>query len=81
METWQPTEGDYYQRMGEVMGNIFQIDTHRPFLSPRIGEILRRIEPDYLTIELISCNRQENEAMLRQQRQVLTAAGIAPAKW
>ncbi len=81
METWQPTEGDYYQRMGEVMGNIFQIDTHRPFLSPRIGEILRRIEPDYLTIELISCNRREHEAMLRQQRQVLTAAGIAPAKW
>lgn len=81
VKTWQPTEGDYYQRMGEVMGNIFQIDTHRPFLSPRIGEILQRIAPDYLTIELISRNRQEHETMLHQQRQVLQAAGIAPAKW
>lgn len=81
MTTWKPIEGDYYQRMGEVMGNIFQIDAHQPFLSPRIGEILERIDPDYLTIELISRNRQEHETMLRQQRQVLQAAGIAPAKW
>ncbi len=63
------------------MGHIFQIDTHRPFLSPRIGEILRRVEPEYLTIELISRNQQEHEAMLRQQRQVLQAAGVKPAKW
>ncbi len=81
MATWQPTEGDYYRRMGEVMENIFRIDTHRPFLSPRIGEILRRIAPDYLTIELISRSRKEHETMLRQQRQVLQAAGIAPAVW
>ena len=80
-ETWKPAEGDYYRRMESILGNIFQIDAHRPFLSPRIGEILRRIRPDYLTLELISRDREEHGGSLLRQRQVLTEAGIPPAKF
>lgn len=79
-ETWEPAEGDYYRRMESILSDIFQIDAHRPFLSPRIGEILHRIRPDYLTLELISRDREEHEKRLLCQRQVLIKAGIPPAK-
>lgn len=72
MERWQPTEGTYQQRMWEVMGHIFEIDTHQPFRSPRIREILDRIHPDYLVWEQISATRADHARTLSQQQSVLT---------
>ena len=75
-QNWQPVEGDYTTRLWEVLGHIFRIDTHKPFLTPRIGEILRRIQPDYVVWEQISAGRQEHGDQLAQQLAVLKAAGI-----
>lgn len=72
MESWRPTEGTYQQRMWEVMGHIFEIDTHQPFRSPRIREILERIQPDYLVWEQISATRTDHARTLAQQQAVLT---------
>lgn len=74
--TWQPMEGTYGQRLWEVMGHIFQIDTHQPFPSPRIGEIIRRIGPDYLVWEQISADRPSHSRQLNRQRAVLDLAGF-----
>jgi len=76
METWQPAEGGYTTRLWEVLGHIFQIDTHKPFRSPRIREILDRIRPDYLVWEQISADRQQHGSQLAQQLAVLKDAGI-----
>lgn len=72
MESWHPTEGTYQQRMWEVMGHIFEIDTHQPFRSPRIREILERIQPDYLVWEQISATCTDHARTLAQQQAVLT---------
>ena len=72
MEGWHPTEGTYQQRMWEVMGHIFEIDTHQPFRSPRIREILERVCPDYLVWEQISATRADHARTLAQQQAVLT---------
>lgn len=73
MQTWQPTTGPYQQRMWEVMGHIFAIDTHQPFRSPRIREILDRVRPDYLVWEQISASRTDHARTLAQQQSVLSA--------
>lgn len=75
-ETWQPVSGTYTQQLWEVMGHIFQIDTHKPFLSPRIREIIDRIQPDYLVWEQISSSRAAHSDQLAQQQAVLKEAGI-----
>ncbi len=71
MNTWQPTEGTYYERMGEIMGHIFTIDTHRPFTSQRIWEVLDRLPLDYLVLEEITGDRAEHTAFLREQTSIL----------
>ena len=56
------------------MGHIFTIDAHKPFPSPRIREILDRIQPDYLVWEQISASREEHSRSLAQQMAVLRSA-------
>ena len=73
---WQPAEGDYTTRLWEVLGHIFRIDTHKPFRSPRIREILDRVQPEYLVWEQISADRAQHGAQLTQQLAVLEEAGI-----
>jgi len=71
MKTWQPKSGSYSQQMWDIMGHIFTIDTHRPFASPRIREVLRRLPLEYLVLEEISADRAEHEALLTEQTAVL----------
>lgn len=71
MQDWKPVPGDYTTRIWEVITHIFQVDTHQPFTSPRIGEILDRIHPEYLVLELISGDRDTHAHLLRQQTAVL----------
>lgn len=73
MEHWQPVKGDYQTRIWEVMGHIFEIDTHRPFATGRINELIRRIDPEFLVLELISGSRQEHEKLLAEQLEYLNA--------
>lgn len=67
MTHWQPIDGDYQTRIWEVMGHIFEVDTHKPFATKRIQELIARIEPEYLVLELITGSRQEHEQLLSQQ--------------
>jgi len=71
IKTWQPKEGSYNEQMWEIMGHIFTIDTHRPFTSPRIWEVLDRLPLEYLVLEQISADRAEHETYLTQQIAVL----------
>jgi len=71
MNRWQSTTGSYNERMWAIMEHIFNIDTHRPFTSPRIREVLDRLPLEYLVLEQISADRTEHEAHLAQQVVVL----------
>lgn len=74
---WEPVEGTYQQRLWDVMGRIFQIDTHKPFQSSRVWELLERLPNlSYLCLEQISASRQEHAANLAEQMKYL-AGGTA----
>ena len=75
-QNWQPNTGTYSERLWDVLGHIFRIDTHKPFRSPRIAEILNRVQPDYVVWEQISADRTEHSRQLAQQLHVLQQAGI-----
>lgn len=72
MQTWQPINGTYQQRMWEVMGHIFQLDTHKPFQSHRIRELLDRLTGlEYLCLEQITGSREEHAGYLAEQMRYL----------
>lgn len=66
---------DYYERWCQVFGDIFQIDLHKPFTAPGIGELIEEISPRYLTYEFISRDRKEHEEMLQRQAEALDING------
>lgn len=69
---WEPMEGTYQQRLWDVMGRIFQIDTHKPFQSSRVQELLDRLPAlEFLCLEQISSSRQEHAANLAEQLRYL----------
>lgn len=69
---WAPMEGTYQQRLWDVMGRIFQIDTHKPFQSSRVQELLDRLPAlEFLCLEQISSSRQEHAANLAEQLRYL----------
>lgn len=46
--------------------HIFSIDRHEPFTHSEIREVVRRIDPDYVTLEYITRSREELERYLKQ---------------
>jgi len=72
IRTWQPVEGTYQEQMWSVMGHIFNIDTHKPFCSHRIGELLDRLTGlEFLCLENITATRQEHAGYLAEQMRYL----------
>lgn len=61
---------DYWERWGDTFGVIFKTDQHQPFIAPKVVDIIKKVNPTYLTYEFISNNREEHERMLREQRMV-----------
>lgn len=61
----------YYERFAQVYQLLGQIDTHRPFSSPKAKELIRRIGPRYLVHELMAKDREERERVLAQQSALL----------
>lgn len=57
----------YYDRWCQIFSYIFEIDLHKPFTAPGVRELIARIEPCFLTMELISRDRQEHERLLDEQ--------------
>lgn len=73
LANWKPTEGSYWDRLWAVMGHIFNIDTHKPFKSERIKELLDRLPGlEYLCLEQISGSREEHAANLAEQVRYFT---------
>ena len=62
---------DYNERMEKIYTCVFRMDQHKPFTCAGVRELIKRIDPDYLTYEFISNNREEHMELLRQQRQAL----------
>ena len=62
---------DYNERMEKIYTSVFRMDQHKPFTCAGVRELIKRIDPDYLTYEFISNNREEHMELLRQQRQAL----------
>ena len=61
----------YYQRFAQVYDLLGKIDTHQPFSSPAVKDLIERINPRYLVHELLARSRSERECMLRQQSGLL----------
>ena len=75
--SWQKTPGSYQEQMWDILTHIFQIDTHRPFRSSRIREILERLPGlEYLVLEQISADREEHARQLQEQMAVLSRANV-----
>lgn len=46
--------------------HIFHIDLHQPFVAPGVDQLVKRIDPLFVTLEYISRDRQEHARLLRQ---------------
>lgn len=55
----------YRERLGACYEHVFRIDRHLPFTTPKVQEIIREIQPEYLTYELITSSRREHERKLQ----------------
>jgi hypothetical protein len=62
-----PLKEDYWERMADVYPHILRIDSHQPFCHRGAAELVARIAPDYLTLELISRSREELAQNLQAQ--------------
>lgn len=63
--------GDYNEKAGQLFEYVFQADQHKPFVVPGVWELIERIDPDYLTFELISNDLNQHKTMLRRQFRAL----------
>lgn len=69
-----PRMGDsYWKRSEQMFYHAFAVDKHLPFTGQGIRELIQRIDPEYLTFEFITENREQHGGYLRAQR---TALGI-----
>ena len=67
---------DYMQRYSENYAHILSIDRHAPWTEPKIGTVIDRLKPEFLTNELAAGTRREREGVLAVQSQTLKKAGI-----
>ncbi len=59
---------DPMERFCKVYEHIFQIDRHEPFTAKGVEELVRRIDPLYVTYEYITRSREELSAYLQAGR-------------
>lgn len=62
---------DYFERFAQVYELLGHIDTHKPFSSPLLKPLIKRIAPEYAVHELIAGDRAQRERMLAQQSSLL----------
>lgn len=58
---------DFDERFRLAMQRVLEIDRHEPFKDPGVRSLIRRLSPDFLTLEFLSENRTEHEAKIREQ--------------
>ena len=58
-------EHDPAKRFCQVFEHIFKLDLHQPFASPQICQLVKQVNPDYLTFEYITATLEQHEEYLR----------------
>ena len=67
--------GDYWQRLTQIFPHIQKIDYHQPFTDPGVAALIRRIRPEFVTVELLPKDLQQRRDWLRLQMEALEAGG------
>jgi sugar phosphate isomerase/epimerase len=55
-------EGTYFDKLCTAYSYVLNIDTHKPFTGKGITELVKRISPEFLTLEFMSRSREELES-------------------
>ena len=67
--------GSYWDRLSAMYPHIAKIDFHEPFTAAGVAPLIRRISPEFVTIELITENRQQHEERLNAQMKAINENG------
>lgn len=54
------------EQMNQLFTHIFAIDKHQPFTAHGVRELVERIQPEYVTLEYITENREQLAEYLKQ---------------
>lgn len=61
----------YDERIGMAYMHVFRVDQHRPFTCKKVKELIRQINPEYLTHEFVTADLAQHEEYLRAQTEAL----------
>lgn len=64
-------EDDFYDRFNQTYSLILNMDTHSPFESPRVREILDAVEPEWVCHEISARDRNEKKERVLTQMKAL----------
>ena len=67
--------GTYWDKLSKIYPHIYHIDYHEPFTAPGVAPLIRRVCPEFLTLELITTDRGHHEAALNAQLEALKQNG------
>ena len=59
------------ERWMQTFTHAFAMDEHKPFTSPAVRGLVEHINPEYLTFEFVTANREELDAAIATQKQAL----------
>ena len=62
---------EFQEREFQIFTHVFKLDLHKPFTCKGVKELIQRIDPDYLTFEFISMDKDELARYLKEQKEAL----------
>ncbi|MDR1185731.1 MAG: TIM barrel protein [Coriobacteriales bacterium] len=65
----------FAERYAQMFEHGFSVDRHLPFTCAGVGDLIRRIAPDYLTFEFITRDKPQHKAYLKAQWTALGGPG------
>jgi hypothetical protein len=54
-------------RMNQMYSHAFKVDRHLPFTCSGVDLLIERINPDYLTFEFVTSDREQHARYLKMQ--------------
>lgn len=61
----------YEGRIWQLFEYVFSVDRHLPFTAPGVADLVKRIDPEYLTFEFITDGIETHRRYLAEQRRAL----------
>lgn len=71
LERREPVPENYAERQEGCYRHVFQIDSHLPFSTPEVRKLTKALDPEYVTFEFITCDREEYERKALRQWKML----------